>query len=73
MTMTLTSSALQPFGTTIFAEMSALATAHQAINLGQGFPDFEGPESIKEAAIEALRHGSNQYARSQGHGPWSRR
>ena len=69
MTMTLTSSALQPFGTTIFAEMSALATAHQAINLGQGFPDFEGPESIKEAAIEALRHGSNQYARSQGHGP----
>jgi len=67
--MTLTSAALRPFGTTIFAEMSALASEHDAINLGQGFPDFEGPESIKEAAIEALRSGSNQYARSQGHRP----
>ena len=70
MIMSVTSSALQPFGTTIFAEMSALAAAHGAINLGQGFPDFEGPESIKEAAIDALRSGSNQYARSQGHVPF---
>lgn len=59
-------SRLAPFGTTIFAEMTALAAAHDAINLSQGFPDFEGPEGIKEAAIEALRAGHNQYARSMG-------
>ncbi len=68
--MSVTSSALQPYGTTIFAEMSAAAARHQAINLGQGFPDFEGPESIKAAAIDALQAGSNQYARSQGHLPF---
>lgn len=57
---------LQGFGTTIFAEMTALAQRHQAVNLGQGFPDFEGPERIREAAIEAMRTGKNQYARSIG-------
>lgn len=61
-----TASRLRPFGTSIFSEMTALATAHQAINLSQGFPDFEGPESIREAAIAALRGGANQYARSAG-------
>lgn len=58
---------LRPFGTTIFAEMTALAQEHGAINLAQGFPDFEGPPEIVEAAVRALRSGDNQYARSRGH------
>jgi len=58
---------LRPFGTTIFAEMTQLATEHEAINLSQGFPDFEGPDGIIEAAVAALHSGDNQYARSQGH------
>jgi N-succinyldiaminopimelate aminotransferase len=58
---------LRPFGTTIFAEMTALAQDHGAINLAQGFPDFEGPPEIVEAAVRALRSGDNQYARSRGH------
>ncbi len=57
---------LRPFGTTIFSEMTRLAIEHQAINLSQGFPDFEGPSSIVDAAVEALRAGHNQYARSMG-------
>lgn len=60
------SAKLAPFGTTIFSEMSKLAAERGAVNLGQGFPDFEGPEAIREAAVEALRSGHNQYARSQG-------
>jgi N-succinyldiaminopimelate aminotransferase len=49
-------------GTTIFAEMSALATATGSINLGQGFPDTDGPAEIAEAAVEAIRAGrGNQY------------
>jgi len=58
---------LKPFGTTIFSEMTALAQKHEAINLAQGFPDFEGPREVVEAAVEALRSGENQYARSRGH------
>jgi aspartate/methionine/tyrosine aminotransferase len=58
---------LQPFGTTIFSEMTQLATLHGAINLSQGFPDFEGPPEIIEAAVYALKSGDNQYARSMGH------
>jgi N-succinyldiaminopimelate aminotransferase len=50
------------FGTTIFSEMSRLAMEHGAVNLGQGFPDFDGPEAVKEAAIAAIRAGHNQYA-----------
>ena len=49
-------------GTTIFTEMSALALRTGAINLGQGFPDTDGPESVIEAAVTALRAGENQYA-----------
>ena len=49
---------LQPFGTTIFAEMSALAVATGAINLGQGFPDTDGPDEVKQAAIDAIAGGS---------------
>ena len=47
---------------TIFSEMSALAVRTGAINLGQGFPDRHGPESVVEKAVEALRGGRNQYA-----------
>ncbi|MBX3183264.1 MAG: aminotransferase class I/II-fold pyridoxal phosphate-dependent enzyme [Polyangiaceae bacterium] len=59
-------SRLQGFGTTIFADITRLALEHQAINLGQGFPDFDGASGIKEAAKAALDAGHNQYARSHG-------
>jgi N-succinyldiaminopimelate aminotransferase len=49
-------------GTTIFTEMTALAQELGAINLGQGFPDTDGPDVVKEAAVAALRGGLNQYA-----------
>lgn len=52
---------LQGFGTTIFAEMSALAVETGAINLGQGFPDTDGPPEVLDAAIAAIRGGINQY------------
>jgi len=55
-----------PFGTTIFAEMTRLAIEHEAVNLSQGFPDFDGPEFIKDAAAEAIARGANQYARTFG-------
>jgi N-succinyldiaminopimelate aminotransferase len=58
---------LSGMGTTIFAEMSALATATGAINLGQGFPDTDGPEAVREAAVRALRDGrGNQYPPGMG-------
>jgi N-succinyldiaminopimelate aminotransferase len=59
-------SRLQGFGTTIFAEMSALATETGAINLGQGFPDTDGPSEVAEAAIAAIREGHNQYPPGPG-------
>lgn len=52
---------LRPFGATIFAEMSALAVRHDAINLGQGFPDEDGPTAMLDAAQQAIRSGLNQY------------
>ncbi|MFF3943507.1 pyridoxal phosphate-dependent aminotransferase [Streptomyces sp. NPDC001902] len=59
--------ALAEFGTTIFAEMSALAVRTGAINLGQGFPDTDGPEEVREAAVRALRDGrGNQYPPGPG-------
>lgn len=54
-------SRLRGFGTTIFAEMSALAAATGSINLGQGFPDEDGPDAVKRAAVEAIERGCNQY------------
>ncbi|MDT3399715.1 pyridoxal phosphate-dependent aminotransferase [Streptomyces sp. B1866] len=58
---------LDGLGTTIFAEMSALAVATGAINLGQGFPDTDGPEAVREAAVRALREGrGNQYPPGPG-------
>ena len=60
---------LEGLGTTIFAEMSALATATDSINLGQGFPDTDGPVEIVEAAVTALRAGQNQYPPGPGIAP----
>ncbi|MEW2303605.1 pyridoxal phosphate-dependent aminotransferase [Streptomyces sp. NPDC006655] len=58
---------LAEFGTTIFAEMSALALRTGSINLGQGFPDTDGPEEVREAAVRALREGrGNQYPPGPG-------
>ncbi len=53
---------LAGLGTTIFTEMTALAVRTGSINLGQGFPDTDGPESVIDAAVAALRGGENQYA-----------
>ena len=55
-------SRLAGFGTTVFTEMSALALRTGSINLGQGFPDEDGPREVLEAAARALREGHNQYA-----------
>ena len=52
--------------TTIFTEMSALAMRTGAINLGQGFPDIDGPDSVVDRAVTALRNGENQYAPGSG-------
>jgi N-succinyldiaminopimelate aminotransferase len=57
---------MQGFGTTIFAEMSALALTTQSVNLGQGFPDTDGPIEILEAAAVAIRGGQNQYPPGPG-------
>ena len=59
-------SRLRPFGTSIFAEITKLATERKAINLSQGFPDFDAPAFLKEAARGAIEAGRNQYARTQG-------
>ena len=58
--------ALRPFGTSIFSEMTALSDRWGAVNLSQGFPDFDGPEEIKARAAEALLQGPNQYIASAG-------
>jgi N-succinyldiaminopimelate aminotransferase len=57
---------LQPFTTTIFNEMSVLAARTGSINLGQGFPDTDGPPEVAEAAIAAIRAGHNQYPPGAG-------
>lgn len=58
----MTAHRLRPFGTTIFSEMSALAARTGAINLGQGFPDTDGPAEIMAAVEAAMRSGNaNQY------------
>jgi N-succinyldiaminopimelate aminotransferase len=62
-------SKLQGFGTTIFAEMSALALETGAINLGQGFPDYDGPRAVLDAAIDAINGGMNQYPPGPGTAP----
>ncbi len=57
---------IQGLPTTVFSEFSALAAKYGAVNLGQGFPDFDGPPEIAEAAIRAIRDGINQYAVGAG-------
>ena len=57
---------MQGFGTTIFAEMSALASSTGSINLGQGFPDTDGPPVMLDAAIDAISSGRNQYPPGAG-------
>lgn len=64
------SSRVAPFGTTIFTEINQLALQHNAINLGQGKPDFDGPADVIDAAVKALHAGAlhNQYAPGSGVG-----
>lgn len=57
---------LAPFGTTIFADMSALAVELGAVNLGQGFPDSDGPAVVLDRAVDAIRSGANQYPPGPG-------
>jgi methionine transaminase len=59
-------SRLPQVGTTIFTQMSALAQQHQAINLGQGFPDFECDPALTEAVAQAMQQGQNQYPAMAG-------
>ncbi len=59
-------SRMQSFGSTIFAQMSELAIQTRSINLGQGFPDFDGHEHIRKAAIRAIEQGHNQYPPALG-------
>jgi aspartate/methionine/tyrosine aminotransferase len=60
------SNRISGFGTSIFSEISALANQHDAVNLGQGFPDFAAPDFVKAAAERHLREDRNQYAPSPG-------
>ena len=53
---------IQPFGTTVFSQISALSRKVGAVNLGQGFPDFDGPATVLQAAASAIGQARNQYA-----------
>ena len=64
--MSVTNPVFSALGTTIFTHMSALAVEHGAVNLGQGFPDEDGPLVIREAAAKALIEGPNQYPPMRG-------
>lgn len=57
---------LRPFAATVFAEMTELAVRHGAINLGQGFPDSDGPAAMREVARAAIADGGNQYPPGRG-------
>lgn len=57
---------VHPIGVSIFSEMSRLAAEHKAVNLSQGFPDFDAPTWLKSAANDAINRNLNQYAPSQG-------
>jgi methionine aminotransferase len=57
---------LPKVGTTIFTVMSQLAVEHKAVNLGQGFPDFEPPQGLRDALARAMNDGRNQYAPMHG-------
>jgi aspartate/methionine/tyrosine aminotransferase len=62
----MTARRLRQFGETVFTGITELARRHQAIDLGQGYPNFDGPEFVKEAAVDAIAAGHNQYARMYG-------
>lgn len=68
----MTVSRLQPYAVTIFAEMSALAARVGAVNLGQGFPDEDGPPAMLKAAEDAIAAGVNQYPPGPGIAPLRR-
>lgn len=68
----MTVSRLRPYATTVFAEMSALATRIGAVNLGQGFPDEDGPPKMLQAAQDAIAGGVNQYPPGPGSAPLRR-
>ncbi len=57
---------LAGLGTTVFEVMSALAREHNSVNLGQGFPDVDGPEDIRRFAAEEIVNGKNQYPPMMG-------
>jgi methionine transaminase len=59
-------SKLPKVGTTIFTVMSQLALQHKAVNLGQGFPDFDGPPALREALARHMAEGRNQYSPMSG-------
>jgi len=61
-----TSDRLQPFGESVFATISRLAAQHGAVNLGQGFPNFDGPQFVKDSGMRAIKDGFGQYARTFG-------
>jgi N-succinyldiaminopimelate aminotransferase len=61
--------ALRPYGTSIFTDMNLLANAHGAVNLSQGFPDFDGPEEVRRRAADEILKGPNQYAPTIGVAP----
>lgn len=62
-------SKLPALGTTIFTQMSALAQQHNAINLSQGFPDFDGPQYLQQRLAHHVSQGANQYAPMTGVAP----
>jgi len=62
-------SKLPSVGTTIFTVMSALATQHNAVNLGQGFPDFPMSKDLTDLVNEAMNNGYNQYVPMRGYTP----
>ena len=60
---------LAPYGTSVFTRITDLANRHSAVNLSQGFPDFDGPLAVRRAAADAILEGPNQYAPSIGTPP----
>lgn len=57
---------MQPFGTSVFAEMTQRALQFDAVNLGQGFPDTDGPQEVLDVAARSLREGHNQHSPARG-------
>ena len=60
--MSVISKRVAGFGTTVFVEINDLARQHNAVNLGQGAPDFDGPAEVLAAAVHAVNSALNQYA-----------